>query len=385
MTAYAFAVTMLGTTLPTPLYPTYEQRFAFGTLTVTVVFATYAVGVLAALVGFGRASDSTGRKPWLLGGLAAAVVSSVIFIGASHAHTGGLTLLLVGRFVSGLSAGIFTGTATATLADYGGERKQWASLVAAVANIGGLGIGPLIAGALARDVAEPLLTPYALHVVLAVGAAAIVALIPESVAVDSPRRFRMQRLGIPAAIRATFVQAGIAGFAGFAVLGFFTAVSPATLGLLGYHDPVVTGAVVFAVFASSAAGQVFSVRVSTTVSLLGGTATLVVGIALIGVAIGVTSLTLLVVGGVVTGVGQGLSFRSALGEVTGASPPDQRGAVSSSFFAVCYVGLSLPVIGVGAGSDAFGLPHTGETFAGVMAGLALVAVALLSRSRARAR
>ncbi len=42
--AYAFAVTMLGTTLPTPLYPIYEQEIGFSSLVVTIIFATYAVG-----------------------------------------------------------------------------------------------------------------------------------------------------------------------------------------------------------------------------------------------------------------------------------------------------------------------------------------------------
>ena len=47
--AAAFAVTMLGTTLPTPLYPLYQRAMGFSMLTTTVVFAAYAVGVLAAL------------------------------------------------------------------------------------------------------------------------------------------------------------------------------------------------------------------------------------------------------------------------------------------------------------------------------------------------
>ena len=58
---YAFVVTMVGTTLPTPLYPIYEQRFGFGELMVTVIFATYAVGVIAGLVITGRLSDEIGR------------------------------------------------------------------------------------------------------------------------------------------------------------------------------------------------------------------------------------------------------------------------------------------------------------------------------------
>jgi hypothetical protein len=48
----AFAITMLGTTLPTALYPLYEKVFGFGELVTTVVFATYAAGVIAGLVLF---------------------------------------------------------------------------------------------------------------------------------------------------------------------------------------------------------------------------------------------------------------------------------------------------------------------------------------------
>src|SRR3954464_2670239 len=94
-TAYAFVATMLGTTLPTPLYPTYQKQLDFGALTVTIVFATYAIGVLTALLAFGRASDTVGRRPTLLAGLAAALLSSVVFLVAApvHGHAGGLSLL----------------------------------------------------------------------------------------------------------------------------------------------------------------------------------------------------------------------------------------------------------------------------------------------------
>ena len=375
LTAAAFTITMLGTTLPTPLYPAYEARFSFGPLVVTVVFATYAVGVLAALLGFGRASDTIGRRPSLLLGLSASAVSAVVFLVAGQVNSGGLALLLVGRFLSGLSAGVFTGTATATLADFAGkEHTLRGSLVAAVANIGGLGLGPLLAGALARYVSRPLATCFVVDLVLVAAAVVAITTIPEPVTVITPRRLTFQRLGVPVALRAIFIQASTAGFAGFAVLGFFTAVSPATLALLGHHNPFLTGVVVLVVFAASAAGQAVSVRPALRTALLSGTAILIVGIALVGIAIAATSLALLVVGGIVTGGGQGLSFRAALGSITGASPVEQRAAVSSTFFAACYVGISLPVIGVGIGSRAFGLSHTAEVFAGIIAGLSLLAL-----------
>lgn len=44
-----FAVVMIGTTIPTPLYPTYGSRFGFGSTTTTVLFAR--VVAVVSLVG----------------------------------------------------------------------------------------------------------------------------------------------------------------------------------------------------------------------------------------------------------------------------------------------------------------------------------------------
>ena len=98
--AYAFAVTMIGTTLPTPLYPIYQQEIGFSALMVTVVFAAYGAGVLVALLFIAPLSDRYGRRALLLPGIVLAAASSVVFL---LAH--GLPLLFVGRILSGLSAG----------------------------------------------------------------------------------------------------------------------------------------------------------------------------------------------------------------------------------------------------------------------------------------
>jgi MFS family permease len=384
LVAFAFTATMIGTTLPTPLYPSYEKRFGFGPVTVTVVFAMYAVGVLTALLLVGRASDTVGRRPVLLAGLALAGLSSVIFVIAGGVHADGTAVLLAGRLLSGFSAGIFTGTATATLADLAGPRGGLrASLVAAVSNIGGLGLGPLVGGLLARYAGAPLRTSYALHAALIALAIVAVLLVPEPVDVQRPRRLRIQRIAVPAQVRGALAQAGTAGFAGFAVLGLFTAVSPSLLGLLGHHSSVLTGVVVFSVFAASAVGQVTSARVPADRALRDGTAILVVGIAGVGGSIAAASLALLVAGGVVAGFGQGLSFRAALGSLSAVTPEHQRGGVASTFFAICYVGISVPVVGVGLGTRAFGLTHTGEVFAGIIGLLSLAALASLTNQQHR--
>src|ERR1700730_8706043 len=59
---YVFAVTMAFSTIPAPLYVLYQTRDHFGALLVTVIFAAYAVGVMASLFLAGHISDWLGRR-----------------------------------------------------------------------------------------------------------------------------------------------------------------------------------------------------------------------------------------------------------------------------------------------------------------------------------
>jgi len=68
-TALAFAVAMVGTTLPTPLYVLYRERFGVSEMMITVILATYAAGVIAALLLCGRLTGEVGRRGLLPPGL----------------------------------------------------------------------------------------------------------------------------------------------------------------------------------------------------------------------------------------------------------------------------------------------------------------------------
>ncbi|HEY2206027.1 MAG TPA: MFS transporter [Pseudonocardia sp.] len=374
LVGYAFLVVMVGTTLPTPLYPIYQAEYGYSGLTTTVIFAVYAIGVIAALLLFGRLSDQIGRRPVLLGGIVCSALSAVVFL-----LSGSLTPLLIGRFLSGLSAGVFTGTATATLLDLVPDRRRpHAGLVAAVVNMLGLGLGPVLAGLLAEFAPAPLRLPYAVSLALLVPAALGVALQAEPRPGSGRVDVRPQRLRVPPAARSLFVRASIAGFAGFAVLGLFSAVSPLFLGeVLGVHDHAVVGLVVFALLGTSTLGQVLTSRGSEHRALRGGSLVLAVGTALVGASLALASFPLLLAGAVVAGFGQGASFRAGLTSVGRISPPDQRAEVSSSFFVICYVAISIPVIGVGALAQAVGLVAAGTAFSALVVLLALIAVALL--------
>ena len=366
-TAFAFALAMMGTTLPTPLYVLYRERFGFSELMITVIFATYAVGVIAALLLFGRLSDAIGRRPVLLAGLAVSAASAIVFLVAD-----GLALLIVGRVISGLSAGLFTGTATATLVDLAGpERRARATLVATLANMGGLGCGPLLAGVLSEWAGSPLRLTFCVDLALLMPATLGIMAMPEPVATRGSLQLRPQRWRLPAEVRATFAQAALAAFAGAAVLGLFAAVSPAFLGqTLGVTNRAAVGLVVFVVFAASTVGQMSLQVVGERLALPGGCLVLIAGMGVLALSLSLSSLKLLVLGGVVACFGQGLSFRAGLAAVNARSPAERRAEVASSFFAVMYVAIALPVIGVGILARIIGLRAAGLTFTAVVAALA---------------
>src|SRR5213082_138572 len=117
--ACVFTYGMLGTTLPTPLYVLYQEQYQFTSVLITVIFAVYPLGVLAALLVFGPVSDHFGRRPVLVAALLLACASTLLFVVAQN-----VAMLLAGRFLSGLGAGLLTGTATAGLAEQPGAQDR---------------------------------------------------------------------------------------------------------------------------------------------------------------------------------------------------------------------------------------------------------------------
>jgi hypothetical protein len=247
--------------------------------------------------------------------------------------------------------------------------------------MGGLGCGPLLAGVLSELAGSPLRLTFWVDLAVLVPATLGIWAMPEPVETIDRPRLRPQLPKVPSQMRAIFIRAALAGFAGFAVLGLFTAVSPAFLGQdLGVTNRAAVGAVVFAVFAASTAGQVTLPLLGEARALPIGCALLIAGMGVLALSLGLSSLALLVTGGVIAGLGQGLSFRAGLTSLNARAPAEHRAAVASSFFVVAYVAISLPVIGEGGLAQASGLRPAGFAFTAVVAALSAIVLALLAKS-----
>jgi MFS family permease len=348
--AAAFLTTMAFSTLPTPLYALYQQRDGFSTVTVTVVFAAYAVGVMASLYLAGHVSDGLGRRRVVLAALALELLSAAFFLLWPEVPG-----LVVARFVSGLGVGAITATATAHLAELRGtshprEHPGGAALVATAVNMGGLALGPLVAGALAEWGPSPLTTPYAIFVVLLAASAAAVALVPETVERGAGRYvYRPQRVSLPGDARSTFAAAAAGSVGAFAILGLFTSLAPTFLsGTLHESSRLLAGAVTFAVFAAAAVSQLALARLAARTQLVLGLALMSAGLIGVGIAVPVSSLALFVAGGITAGAGVGPVFRRSVATAGALAAPEFRGEVLAAIFLIAYAGLALPVLAVGA-------------------------------------
>jgi predicted MFS family arabinose efflux permease len=263
--------------------------------------------------------------------------------------------LIVARVLTGLSVGASVATATAFIADLdsgpGGAPTRRAAIVATIANIGGLAVGPLIAGLLARYAAHPETVPFIVFLGALVAAMAAVAFAPEGRPPVHPRpHYRPQRLTAPVAARRQFVAATTGSFAAFAVFGLFAGLAGTFLaGPLGHPSPALTGVTIFVTFGAGAVVQTTTIHWPARRLVRAGIGPVIAGLCVLVVSAWTSppSLTLFLIGGVVVGAGGGAIFRGSLSTVISASGPDDRAGALATFFAAGYAGVSVPVVGVG--------------------------------------
>ncbi|WP_431219252.1 MFS transporter [Leifsonia xyli] len=347
--AAAFLAVMAFSTIPTPLYALYQARDGFPTWVVTVIFAAYAVGVIASLFLIGHLSDWAGRRRMVLIAVLVEILAAALFLVWND-----ISGLIVARTLSGIGVGALTASATAHLSELRAvarpdEGPRLAGTVSTVVNTGGLALGPLIGGAFAQFLPAPLLLPYAVFLVILAVAAVAVALVPETVERAEERpAYRPQRISLPAEARGAFSAAAVAAFAGFAVFGLFTSLAPSVLaGTLHETSHLLAGAVPFAVFAASAVSQIVFGRLSARAQLVLALVLMLLGLAGLAAGVLLASLGVFVVSGVLAGAGVGLQFRSAIAAAASLAAPERRGEVLAAIFLIAYIGLALPVLLVG--------------------------------------
>ena len=379
LAAFVIGLGLFASVTPSPLYRTYSVIWHFSPLTLTLIYATYAFGVLTALLLLGGVSDELGRRPVMLVALGALMASTVLFMLAGSA-----AWLFVARGLQGLATGAALSAASAALLDLHPNRDPASvGLTNATAAAAGIGLGALVSSSLVQLGTAPRVLPYVVLLVLFAIAFAGTYWMPEPVSDRGRFRLTAERPRIPAVVRRPFLLAALAVLSSWSIGGLFFSLGPQLAAhLFDSTNVIVSGGVgIVALAGSAVVAQLLTGRVAPWIGAAAGSIGLAVGMVLIVAAAASDSSTAYLAGSTLGGAGFGAAFLGGLRALVAAIPHEQRAAVMSAFYVAAYTSLSVPAVIAGVVVAHVALPTTFEIFGSVVASIALIVAFQALRTR----
>ncbi len=352
---------LLGSHMPTPLYPLWQARFALPAVTVTIIYACYPAGVTAGLLYGGRLGDQFGRRPLILAGLLLTVSACLVYLLADSQG-----FLVGARLANGIAIGLLIGPAAAAIVELQpdgdhAEGSRLASIVTLAAPAGGL----LVSTLAVRFVPEPaqaMILPFLLQLLALAAALGLHAVLRETLPPPNRRSwrtasYRPQSIAVAKGIRTGFTFAALAGTVCWSSTGLWLAFGPAiVIDVLGPENRLFGGLAVVAYLAMAGLAQMAARRLGYRQAIMGGLLLMLPSFVLINLALGRQSLPGLMAGAVMAGMGQGLGWLGCSELVNRIAPGDLRASVLSALYITGNIAAALPVMVTGLAADIVGLP-----------------------------
>jgi len=365
---------------PTPLYHLYQQQWGFSSALLTMIFAVYALSLLATLLVFGSLSDYLGRRPVIFLALALESLSMLLFIFA-----GDVAWLIAARVLQGVATGIATSALGAAMLD---TDQAQGPLVNSITPMFGMAIGALGTSSLVQYAPMPLLLAYVVLLIAFVAQALYLLRVAETVT-PQPGVLKTLKpsLFVPARARSTLMLVLPADIAAWALGGFFLSLSPSLLASATGSTSVLSGGFAVAALTVSGAIAIMNLRTrAATLALLFGSAFLAIGVSVILTAVNLGWLWLFFVGAVLAGLGFGASFLGALRLLLPLAHAHERAGLMSAFYALSYLAFCIPALIAGRAINSQGLLATTNVYGAGVVLLALLAlVGLVAQRGAKAR
>jgi len=341
-TALAFTSLYLAAGVLTPLLVVYKQQWRLSPSLLTLAFAVYAIGFLAAVLTLGSLSDHVGRRPVLVGALVVQLASNVLFLVAPD-----IGWAIAGRIVQGVASGAATAAFTAALVELAPpDKKRLGTILGSVGLTGGLGAGSLLAGLTIQLTPTANSIVFAVLIVLTVLGGVVVILSPETMTrTPGALRSMVPRVAVPPAARKEFAAAAPVVAAVWMLAGLSGGLAPSMVRSVFHLDSgLLNGLTGFIAPAVSAVVGLSFARVSPRRAMtIGIYASIVGAIGIIG-GVYAESLAIMIIGQAVAGVGFGASFTAALRLIIPLAPAHQRAGVVAASYVVSYVAFGVPIV-----------------------------------------
>jgi MFS family permease len=339
----AVFVAVCAINVPSPLYPTYQHIYHLSATVLTAIFATFAVGVLAALVLVGPLSDHIGRKPVLIAGEAVLILSEVLFLGAH-----GAAWLFAARAAQGFALGTISSAASAALAELNRANLDRAALMNTMAFTVAGTISCIGTGVLAQYL--PWRTTLCFVVLMSANLVSLgaVALMGEPLVARPSRPYRLRLPGIPRSILGPVLVACGAMAVGWTLGGVYGSLSPSIVNLLLKGDGLIISGAVLSLFnLVGGVCQYFARRHHPHRVMLAAVAATMIGAVAVNLSLDAKSLALFFVATVFAGIGAALVFVGSLALVNRLSPAESRAETVTAYSMSGYLALAIPTVALG--------------------------------------
>jgi MFS family permease len=370
-----FAV-LAGANVPTPLYDAYRREWGFSPLVMTAVFAAYPLALVVGLLAFSRLAEAFGRKPVLVAALLASAAGSLAFAAATN-----LGWLFAARVLQAVSVALLSAAATAALVELDPARdRRRATVVATMALALGTGSGALLAGFLVQFAPAPHVLPYLVQAIAVVPLLAATLLwLPETATARGAEWLpRLPQLPRPAAF--TLAVAGFGAGLAWACAALFISVVPSYLRTeLHLPSPALAGVLAFVVVGVSALVQLRLHDVDAVRASRIGIVLCIAGVAAIVAAVPLHTLVLLAIAVLAIGAGHAFVVVGTLAEANRVAPTEARAETLSLYYALLYLIVGLPIVGIGLVATAKGFFAGFVAFLGFMAMAGVAALIALRR------
>jgi MFS family permease len=376
-----FAALFLAAGAPTPLLVLFEMDWGFSSWMLTIAFAAYSVGLIAALLVVGSLSDFLGRRPVLVASLIVELAAMVMFIFAPD-----IGWVVAARLVQGVATGAATSAFSAAVVELAPVRmKKLGAIMGSTAPAGGLALGALLTGLAVQLSSHASLVVFtALAVLMIIGIASAVFSSETASRRPGARRSLVPRIAVPRLARSEFASAVPVIIGSWMLAGLFMGLVP-TIVLNVFHidSGFVNGATAFIEPGTAAVAGLAVGRVSSRRTLLVGGIAVFVGTAVIVAGIALVIFPLLVVGGLIGGLGFGASLSGSLRALGPMVQAHERAGLFAAVFLVAYVAFGIPAIIAGLLIVPLGLATTVIGYAVVI--LLATVVGVFAQSRATNR
>lgn len=358
------ALLLANSLLPTPLFELYRRTWNLTPADLSLIYAIYSASLIPSLLFLGGISDSIGRRRTMLISFAILALAALVF-----AFAQGLWWLIAARIVQGVAMGMGAGAAAAAIREWMRTPDPiFAAAVAVAATGAGSAFGALLGGTLAEFGPHPLALPYFVITALLACGAIAVARVPSCPHLH-PAGVSAS-LNVPAAIRRPFLISSVQAFVGWAVFSIFIALVPAFLAhALDLHNLLVGATVVTLIQVGSVTASLSAQRISHRSAIVGAMVAMGSGIWLLLLAIALHSELLIAFATLLAGAGCGISYLTGLGVVGAIAPPEHRAETLAAFLVSCYLGASVPTLGIGIAATQYGLT---AAFMGAAIALAII-------------